>query len=268
MTSLVAPARLPGVYFLPPRRITPEAIPPLDVAAFVGYAERGPLNLPVALEDARQYADVFGGDLPLARDEQGQPVYAYLPDAVKSFFANGGRRCYAVRVAGQAARSAVFSLPGLIALDQAETPRLALIEASSQGAWANLLRMATRIATLPLSAASFARQPESLLWTPGANINAIEPGDVLRIQDSAGRQFLVPVTDVPTAGRRHAPGRPVRTPRHPHRRSAGCARHYCRPRLTCQRQRPASPPPGRHRDLRRRGRDDSADNRPGRGDSA
>src|SRR5687768_5670349 len=98
--------RLPGVYFLPAPRPAVLALPPLDVAAFVGFAERGPLHLPVAIEDPSAYAAIFGGDLALARDERGRMIHANLPSSVTSFFANGGRRCYVVRVAGTGAAAA------------------------------------------------------------------------------------------------------------------------------------------------------------------
>jgi len=67
MTALTFRGRLPGV-------VCQTALPPsgeeairLDVAAFVGFAERGPLHTPVAVEDAGQYAALFGGDLQVAR---------------------------------------------------------------------------------------------------------------------------------------------------------------------------------------------------------
>src|SRR5437763_13877013 len=87
--SLTYNGRLPGVVCqaaLPP---PPEDPLRLDVAGFVGFAERGPLDTPVLLEDAAQYRRVFGGDLPVAR-EGGRPIYAYLPGAVQAFFDNGG----------------------------------------------------------------------------------------------------------------------------------------------------------------------------------
>ena len=90
--------RLPGVDCQP-------ALPPeeerlrMDVAAFVGFAERGPCDLPVVVEDINQFRAVFGADVLLATD-QGVPVYAHLPGAVAAFFDNGGRRCYVVRVTG------------------------------------------------------------------------------------------------------------------------------------------------------------------------
>ena len=38
----------------------PEAMPRMDVAAFIGFAERGPLHCPVAIEDMSQFVKVFG----------------------------------------------------------------------------------------------------------------------------------------------------------------------------------------------------------------
>ena len=45
----------------------------LDVAGFVGFAERGSARRAAAVEDPDQYAAVFGGDLPLAVDAHGVP---------------------------------------------------------------------------------------------------------------------------------------------------------------------------------------------------
>ncbi len=64
--------RLPGVYFLPSPRPRGGGLPPLDVAAFVGFAERGPLDWPVAVEDLDTYRAIFGGDLALARESGGR----------------------------------------------------------------------------------------------------------------------------------------------------------------------------------------------------
>ncbi|MCB0238244.1 MAG: hypothetical protein KDH08_06280, partial [Anaerolineae bacterium] len=62
--------RLPGVYFLSPTQPATLALPRLDVAAFVGFAQRGPLHTPVAVEDVDTYRAVFGGDVLLARDDE------------------------------------------------------------------------------------------------------------------------------------------------------------------------------------------------------
>jgi Bacteriophage tail sheath protein len=102
-TAIAFRGRLPGVHCDPalPRR--DDDTIRLDVAAFVGFAERGPVDDPQLVEDPGQYAALFGGDLPLAFDERGVPTCAALPDAVRSFFDNGGRRCFVVRVLGEGA---------------------------------------------------------------------------------------------------------------------------------------------------------------------
>src|SRR5215467_14279979 len=86
----------PGVYF---ERID-EAAEPLvpvrtDVAAFVGVAERGPVDLATPVESWKQFQATFGNFLG----------NAYLAYCAKAFFENGGDRMYAVRVAAPAAAS-------------------------------------------------------------------------------------------------------------------------------------------------------------------
>jgi hypothetical protein len=99
MTKLALPRRLPGIAFesaVPPLA---ESLPRMDIAVFVGFASAGPVHVPVAVEDAAQFTDIFGADLPLAWDEEkGRQVYAYLAPVVRSFFRNGGRRCWVIRV--------------------------------------------------------------------------------------------------------------------------------------------------------------------------
>ena len=70
-----------------------------DVAGFVGIAERGPVDVPVPVESWRQFQAHFG-------DVIGSGYLAYI---VRGFFENGGRRCWAVRVASRDALSGVES---------------------------------------------------------------------------------------------------------------------------------------------------------------
>ena len=109
--------RLPGVYFLPAPRPQTVDLPPLDVAGFVGFATRGPLNDPVPIGDLSSFDAIFGGPFAVARDANGKPVYAYLRDAVAGFFSAGGTRCYVARVVGNNSTSARFAIPGMIAID-------------------------------------------------------------------------------------------------------------------------------------------------------
>ncbi|MEJ3746401.1 phage tail sheath subtilisin-like domain-containing protein [Actinomycetes bacterium KLBMP 9797] len=61
-----------------------------SVAAFVGFAAKGPLNTPTLVTNWSQYTQVFGEIV------EG----AYLAHSVYGYFANGGGVCYVVRVGG------------------------------------------------------------------------------------------------------------------------------------------------------------------------
>jgi Bacteriophage tail sheath protein len=79
----------PGLYVERPQPSPPIVGVPMDVAGFVGIAERGPLDVAVALDGWPAFVDRFGGFL----------ANAFLAYAVRGFFENGGRRCHVVRVA-------------------------------------------------------------------------------------------------------------------------------------------------------------------------
>lgn len=189
--------RLPGVYFAPTPRPAGPALPPLDVAAFVGFAERGPLDWPTPVDDMAMYRAIFGGDLALARGPGGRVLNAHLPRAVAAFFANGGRRCYVARVAGRRAKAVRCQTPGLIALDKMSEPRLAALRASSPGRWADELRLATRLLLTPLPPDAFApRSATRLDWATGGAPQALEVGDLLRLTLTDGRQWLFPISAI------------------------------------------------------------------------
>ena len=141
-TGRVTFQRLPGVTFLPRPPARRPLLPRLDVAAFTGFAERGPLNTPVPVEDANVYAAVFGGELELARrrrssdrrsGDDGEKVTAHLPLTVEQFFANRGRRCYVVRVAGGRRRRRGCGWRASWRSAAASARSLAAVSASSPG---------------------------------------------------------------------------------------------------------------------------------------
>jgi hypothetical protein len=135
---------LPGFTFETVTAPLDEALPRMDVAAFVGFAASGPVNVPVAIETAAEFADVFGADVMLAWDlARGEPASAHLGPAVRAFFRNGGRRCWVVRVARDPIANR-FALPGLLAWspNQSEV-RPALAQARSEGSWSDGLEVAT-----------------------------------------------------------------------------------------------------------------------------
>ena len=92
----------PGVYFqsLQPNRIRSDLLRS-DIAAFIGYTERGPVGKPVRIESWRQFLAIFGKPLPMG----------YLAPAVKGFFENGGVSCYILRIVDANGRAASAFLP-------------------------------------------------------------------------------------------------------------------------------------------------------------
>lgn len=75
------------------------------VAAFVGYAEDGPVNQPVFITNWTQFVGTFGSFLP----------GGYLAHAVYGYFNNGGGRCYVTRLPGGMEEEAA-SAPTQVAL--------------------------------------------------------------------------------------------------------------------------------------------------------
>jgi hypothetical protein len=193
LPSLTFDGRLPGVACAPAAP-TPASPVRLDVAGFVGIAERGPLDTPVAVEDVNQYSAVFGGDVLLAQDD-GAPVYAHLSSAVRGFFDNGGRRCHVVRVA-EGAVTARFALTGVRAWradggDEGEVE----IEAAWPGAWANRLRVGTTLRVQPLKADPYDSATRRLPISR-ASAAFVRAGDVLRLDGPGGDAMYAVVGEV------------------------------------------------------------------------
>lgn len=203
-------ARLPGIRIdtvpLPPTT----GLPPMDVAVFVGFAATGPVHRPVAIEGLAQYQTVFGGDLALAFDlEQGERLYANLGPAVRSFFSNGGRRCWVIRVARTPALESAwsrvagrapiaretavanrFAVPGVLAL-AGEGPMATLapaqVQARSLGSWSDPLQVAAAL----LSARFTLTDCAAIGSPPGMRIGlrttaSLMPGDLIALGEGAG----------------------------------------------------------------------------------
>src|SRR5689334_18499759 len=74
-----------------------------SVAAFVGFAEKGPLDRPVRVTNWTQYTNAFGGFIK----------NGYMPLSVYGFFANGGGNAWIGRIGGDVVtQDAVMALPG------------------------------------------------------------------------------------------------------------------------------------------------------------
>ena len=177
--------RLPGVACTTTLPTEPQPIR-LDVPAFVGLAERGPLNQPTPVEDINQYQAVFGGDLVLAQSA-GVPVYASLPTTVKSFFDNGGLRCYVVRVAGPNAVAARWLVPGLRRWWPDGTVGEVFVDAAWPGAWSAGIQVGTQLLRQPLAVTGdgdympTGSDGPGVLTISAASALAVVPGDLIQL---------------------------------------------------------------------------------------
>jgi hypothetical protein len=191
-TTLTFRGRLPGVACDPALPVVDQPVR-LDVAGFVGYAERGPLNLPVPVEDMTQYAAIFGGDLALAQDD-GKPVYAQLPTAVRAFFDNGGRRCYVVRVAGKHATAARFQVPGLQLWPAHGARKSAVVDAAWEGGWSEGVSVDTTLSRRLLRpSAGYTKRvgkADGVLHLRRGETLRVQPGDLLRLDLGPGHPRL------------------------------------------------------------------------------
>jgi hypothetical protein len=177
----------PGVYFETVDRSRP-AVGPLrtDIAAFAGYAERGPLHIPVKVTGWRQFTAIFGGVLP----------DGYLAYAVRGFFENGGAACHVVRVADpDAAKTAAALLPGAdgapslrvfasygelhdAATDAPQVDAGHPVRYENPGAWANRLSVSVQPASLGATR-PLGSQPADGLTTYVAGLSGFQAGSIV-----------------------------------------------------------------------------------------
>jgi phage tail sheath protein FI len=170
---------IPGVYIERADAVRPDLAPlRTDIVGFVGIAERGPLNVPVAIDTMRQFETVFGGYIG----------GGYLAYCVRAFFENGGARCRVVRVAsidaGLGAAAASLSVPAA-----GGAPGMT-VSASSPGSWGNGLTVAIgpswRAETLSLSGlgtSDVALVETTSGFTAGSLVRLSQPGapDLYRV---------------------------------------------------------------------------------------
>jgi hypothetical protein len=153
----------------------------MDVCAFVGVAQRGPVRVPVfdekwlddrpcveperprrrstavAVESFDEYRRFFGGF-------EGPGL---LPYSVATFFEQGGQRAYIVRIVhdyGDAAMNAAGVARGILPLESTNH-ELILLAARNEGSWGNLLRASIDFATRALD------------FVPAASLTSITVAD-------------------------------------------------------------------------------------------
>ena len=66
-----SPRRLPGVRFEVPSPALDETLPRMDIAFFVGFATRGPLERAVAVESLTEFEQVYGTGITLEKIPTG-----------------------------------------------------------------------------------------------------------------------------------------------------------------------------------------------------
>lgn len=205
---MLAPRSLPGIRIDVAPPPVADALPRMDVAVFVGFAATGPLHVPVLITSAPHFLNVFGRDAPLAWDAQrGELVRAYLGAAVRGFFANGGRRCWVIRVARNEALEAVrralrpqeperavatsnvFPVAGVLEIGSNGDATPALVRARSEGSWSDELRLATANQQRTIGITELTISLDGLCEFRARR--RIEPGELIDFRDGALRAFAV-----------------------------------------------------------------------------
>jgi hypothetical protein len=186
----LAPVRtrpLPGIRFetvVPP---PVSILPRMDIAAFVGFAASGPVHTPVAVDDPARFAAIFGDEAPMFWDERSaEQVSGLLAPAVRSFFRNGGRRCWVVRVAARPAGVSRLPIPGVVYRRRDGYLRAGILVARSQGSWSDPLRLGAALSSEGLAA----RPAGPFAFVTDARAGAA-PGDLLRLSYRNGRLALL-----------------------------------------------------------------------------
>lgn len=158
---LIDSALKPRIRFETVTGVTSDALPRMDIAIFVGFAASGPIHVPVVIEDIDQFHRLFGETLFLAWDtHKGDYLSANLEPAVTAFFANGGRRCWIVRVASHQATYNYFQLPGMIKCTRDEQGKIlnqqqVFSRARSQGSWSDSIKISARLRSVALAVKTF-----------------------------------------------------------------------------------------------------------------
>lgn len=201
----------PGVFFVaevPPASLSVE---PMDVAAFVGVAPRGPAWEPVddptlldvGIVRARSVA------VPVSSwDDYVERFGAFeapslLPHAVAAYFAQGGRLAYVVRIVHDAAgvEQGVIAPPGCAGFTLTTPSGDLSFRARNEGSWGNDLRITLSFTTRPVAVA--APEPAALALDPGSRVPV---GALLRVRGATQAPVLRWVTAVENRGRPDSTG--------------------------------------------------------------
>ena len=185
-----------------------EALPRMDVAVFAGFAQRGPCHVAIAVSSVAAYEAVFGGDCPLAYDQEGgRRLTGCLAPAIRAFFSNGGTRCWAIRLAETAklaetratelgvpdpgslpASAGTFLMPGLLCRlpvvdDDVSIILPAGLNAASLGSWSDEMQLAARVSRYPVAISGQSKLRYGLRF---ADPGVLRTGDLIELTGGAG----------------------------------------------------------------------------------
>lgn len=180
----------PGVYYQTADTSSNTAVGiRTDVAGFVGIAQRGPIDLPIAIESWRQFQVIFGSFTGLG----------YLAYTVRAFFENGGRRCWVTRVASLSPATGARRASGTLysaakAVDSTPYPPAPIweVNASSPGRWGNRLKVRF-IETHHGQTVTIENSAPDEAYITIANPAGFERGSLVRITDPSLTDSLVRV---------------------------------------------------------------------------
>jgi hypothetical protein len=178
--AVAARIRRAGVRFEARSRARPEALPRMDVAALAGFAASGPFHLPIAVEDPVVARELFGAPLALPNERT-----AHLHGALASFFANGGRRCWVLRVGDETtAVRTTLPLPGVLVRTEARPDRPAELLARSAGSAFDGLQVRCALQSTPLEVTAVTSPDELRLAPPPGT--TLARGDLVRVHGGDG----------------------------------------------------------------------------------
>lgn len=170
--------KTPGVYIDEIQVPGPIAGVGTSTAAFIGPAEKGPINVPTFLTNPTQFENNFGGYI-------SSPM-VYVTHAVGGFFGNGGTSCYFVRV-GSAVRSS------RVLLDRDAIPKSTIVvTAKEEGAAGDGITVEVQDASIVSSVAAVRAQAtlvaasnNEATVTVAAEAANFCPGDIVFLEQGA-----------------------------------------------------------------------------------
>jgi hypothetical protein len=172
----------------------------MDIAAFVGFAATGPVDVPVAVSDPAYFTEVYGQAPELLQvAASGARVSGFLADSVGEFFGCGGQRCWVVRVAGRSSDTApaargLLPIPGLAWVGTDRVAAQAYLPARSVGSWSDDLMVSAGLLSSAVSVSDVSAGPPVSCQVSGPGRPAT--GDLLRVTFAEDMQLLFAVGTV------------------------------------------------------------------------